>query len=81
MAGRVSLKSGKTLRPKGVQPVPADDRLVFEMPGGGGLGDPAGRDPGKLAADRRAGFVTDTAAARDYGLALESGDDLSEHRN
>ncbi len=80
VAGRVALKSGAMLRPKGVQRVPAGDRLVFELPGGGGLGDPAGREPGRLAADRRAGFVSEEAAARDYGIALESDNILSEHR-
>ena len=36
--GRVSLASGRTLRGKGKQIVPAGDRLLLELPGGGGLG-------------------------------------------
>ena len=39
-AGRVSLASGKKLRGKGKQIVPAGDRLIMELPGGGGLGKP-----------------------------------------
>ena len=38
--GRVMLKSGATLRPKGFQIIPDGDRLVLELPGGGGMGDP-----------------------------------------
>jgi N-methylhydantoinase B/oxoprolinase/acetone carboxylase alpha subunit len=36
--GRVSLASGTALRGMGKQVVPAGDRLVLELPGGGGLG-------------------------------------------
>ena len=36
--GRVTLASGKKLRGKGKQVVPAGDRLLMELPGGGGLG-------------------------------------------
>jgi 5-oxoprolinase (ATP-hydrolysing) len=38
MAGRVKLASGRKLRGKGKQVVPAGDRLLLELPGGGGLG-------------------------------------------
>jgi N-methylhydantoinase B len=38
--GRVSLASGATLKGKGKQIVPAGDRLILELPGGGGLGKP-----------------------------------------
>ena len=51
-AGRLYLRSGATLRGKGRQTVPAGDRLVMEMPGGGGMGDPAARDSEALARDR-----------------------------
>jgi len=37
-AGRIALASGKVLKGKGKQIVPAGDRLVLELPGGGGLG-------------------------------------------
>ncbi len=52
--GVVMLKSGAMLRPKGYQVIPAGDRLVLMLPGGGGMGDPAGRDP--AAAARDSGF-------------------------
>lgn len=37
---------------------------------GGGYGDPARRDPARLAADLRDGFVTADQARRDYGVEL-----------
>ncbi len=38
--GAIRLASGKTLKGKGKQIVPAGDRLILELPGGGGLGSP-----------------------------------------
>jgi N-methylhydantoinase B len=43
--GTVRLASGAALRGKGLQIVPAGDRLVLEVPGGGGWGDPRDRAP------------------------------------
>jgi N-methylhydantoinase B len=70
MRGAVRLASGTALRAKGRQPVPAGDRLVLEMPGGGGLGDPRARDPDAVAADVRNGLVSDTAARTIYGVDI-----------
>jgi len=41
-------------------------KVRLETPGGGGFGDPAERDPAKIARDVRLGYVTVEAAARDY---------------
>jgi N-methylhydantoinase B len=41
--GTVRLASGMALQGKGLQIVPAGDRLVLEVPGGGGWGDPRDR--------------------------------------
>jgi len=67
--GLVRLASGRKLRNKGFQVIPEGERLVIEMPGGGGLGDPAKRDPGAVARDVRRGLVSPHAARRDYGFA------------
>ena len=56
--GRLRLGSGTELLPKGRQIIPAGDRLVVETPGGGGLGNPAGRDPALRQQDRLLGLVT-----------------------
>jgi N-methylhydantoinase B len=38
--------------------LPADTVVTLEMPGGGGYGDPARRDPAAGEADRADGYVT-----------------------
>ena len=57
--GVVAFKSGKTLPGKGFLMVPPEERLVIKTPGGAGIGDPAERDPARLAAERKAGLVTE----------------------
>jgi len=57
--GVVRLKSGALLRTKGYQVIPAGDRLILELPGGGGMGPPGQRDPGRHAEDIRDGLVTE----------------------
>jgi N-methylhydantoinase B len=66
-AGIVRLASGGLLRAKGLQRIPAGDRLVLELPGGGGLGDPATRPRDQIAADVADGLVSAEAAAGVYG--------------
>lgn len=61
-AGRVALDDGTRLKPKGWQHVPAGRRLVLHLPGGGGYGDPAKRDPQARADDRAKGYVGDDPA-------------------
>lgn len=69
-AGKVSLKSGSLLRSKGMQTIPAGDRLILELPGGGGMGDPLLRAPGQVAADVRAGLISSEVARSTYGVVL-----------
>jgi N-methylhydantoinase B len=52
----VRIKRGQTVR--------------LETPGGGGFGDPAARDPDKVARDVRFGYVSRDAARRDYKVVL-----------
>jgi N-methylhydantoinase B len=68
--GRLSLGSGTELKTKGLQVIPAGDRLVVEMPGGGGYGDPFTRDPVLVARDVRYGFIDLHQAEADYGVIL-----------
>jgi N-methylhydantoinase B len=65
--GRVRLASGEELRAKGRQTVPAGDRLILEMPGGGGYGAPHDRDPALVARDLRDQLISPEAARRVYG--------------
>lgn len=57
-AGSASLDDGTVLKPKGWQHVPAGRRLVLELPGGGGYGDPARRPDAARANDLSKGYVT-----------------------
>ena len=50
--GVVRLASGKVLKTKGKQIIPAGERLLMLLPGGGGYGDPAERDPALSAQDK-----------------------------
>jgi N-methylhydantoinase B len=68
--GVVALKSGARLRTKGFQVIPEGDRLVLELPGGGGLGDAATRDPALVARDVRDGLVSADAARALYRVVL-----------
>jgi N-methylhydantoinase B len=47
--------------------VPAGDRLVVELPGGGGLGEAIKRARERIEADIAAGLVTHEAARTVYG--------------
>ena len=68
--GRLSLGSGVALAIKGLQIIPAGDRLVVEMPGGGGYGDPFARDPALVARDVRYGLIDVHQAEAEYGVIL-----------
>lgn len=41
------------------------------MPGGGGYGDPAEREPERVLEDVEMGYFTQEAARRDYRVAIE----------
>jgi N-methylhydantoinase B len=77
-AGVVRLKSGRTLRTKGFQIIPDGERLVLELPGGAGMGDPAARDPALVARDVRDGLVSAENARVLYKVAV-LGDGVVDH--
>lgn len=56
-AGIVRLDDGTPMKAKGRQKVPVGRRLVLELPGGGGFGDPAERSPEDNARDVRLGYL------------------------
>jgi N-methylhydantoinase B/oxoprolinase/acetone carboxylase alpha subunit len=66
--GAAQLASGRPLETKSVHVVPPGDRLVLDLPGGGGMGDPAKRPLQRIEADVAAGLVSAERAARDYAL-------------
>lgn len=56
--GSACLDDGTVLKPKGWQSVPSGRKLILHLPGGGGYGDPAQRDPEAHANDISKGYVT-----------------------
>jgi len=66
--GYLGLSSGRRLKGKGFQEVPAGERLVVRTPGGGGLGRPAEREREAVRRDVRDGLVSTQAARRIYRL-------------
>ena len=64
--GTVSLASGSTLRAKGLQRIPTDDRLVLELPGGAGLGNPSERPAAQIASDVAHGRLSQAFAHTFY---------------
>ena len=60
VAGAVRLDDGTIMRPKGWQHVPAGRRLILELPGGGGYGDPANRSAEARAEDKVKGYISES---------------------
>ncbi|HQY30552.1 MAG TPA: hypothetical protein PK691_04670, partial [Thermomicrobiales bacterium] len=52
----------------------AETEIMLDLPGGGGMGDPANRDPQLIERDLLNGYVTTERAAQDYPSAF-----LHEH--
>jgi N-methylhydantoinase B len=73
--GMVRTRNGKVLRAKGKQIVDGDDRLIIDLPGGGGYGAPSERDAARIEADLRAGLISPQTAKKHYGHAVAKDDD------
>jgi N-methylhydantoinase B len=67
---RTALDSGETLDFKRTQPVPAGRRVILDLAGGAGFGDPFARDPQAVLRDVLNGFVNIDAARGDYGVVI-----------
>jgi N-methylhydantoinase B len=78
-------KAGRTgaivINPEGASPVRLPTRYAdyplkdgdivrLDTPGGGGFGDPLTREPERVLADRREGYISVAATERDYGVVL-----------
>jgi N-methylhydantoinase B len=64
------LVSGKPIGPKGRRSVPGGDFIRLELPGGGGFGNSAERDPEQVALDVADGLISREAAECDYRVAI-----------
>ncbi|MAD99205.1 MAG: hydantoinase B/oxoprolinase family protein [SAR324 cluster bacterium] len=65
--GKAGLENGLCFKDKAVYRVPPEERLILELPGGGGLGDPKMREAEKIQEDLEAGYVTHEGVLKDYG--------------
>lgn len=76
-AGRVDVidaQAGVTpFAGKGTIHVPAGGRLLVEIPGGGGFGEPSRRDPRQVAVDVAHELISPAAARTVYGVGAEAG--------
>jgi N-methylhydantoinase B len=70
LPGVVRTERGVKMRGKGHQTIARGDRLIIEMPGGGGLGDPRKRPLDLVLRDVQAGLVSKEVARRDYGVVF-----------
>ena len=75
-AGSLSLTSGKTLKSKGEQIIPAGEKLIVLTPGGGGYGNPLERKPSAVLNDVRSGLVDFENAEKQYGIIFDSNGDF-----
>ena len=66
----VVFSTGEIITRKGTRDMAADTEIVLNLPGGGGLGDPADRDPALIERDIRYQLVSPDAAERDYAVAV-----------
>ena len=74
--GVVRLESGQHLNAKGRQVIPAKDKVVLEMPGGGGYGDPAERSLKAIEDDLNKDLISWQAAQQDYGVTRDDDGNL-----
>jgi N-methylhydantoinase B/oxoprolinase/acetone carboxylase alpha subunit len=70
--GVLRLESGSLLKPKGRQVIPAGDRVVLDMPGGGGYGKPEDRSLAQIEADLARSLISWEAAVAAYRVARDS---------
>ncbi|HRA48641.1 MAG TPA: hydantoinase B/oxoprolinase family protein, partial [Thermomicrobiales bacterium] len=70
----IRLSTGEQITQKGTLDLHAETEIMLDLPGGGGMGDPANRDPQLIERDLLNGYVTTERAAQDYPSAF-----LHEH--
>lgn len=79
-AGALSLASGASILQHGTQVIAPGERLVVEMPGGGGLGYPSKRDQRAVEMDVANGYVSAQAAHDLYKVTLGPDGRIDEER-
>ena len=69
--GSIATSNAVPLPPKISTLVPADTVVTVELPGGGGYGPPAARDPARVLEDVREGYVSLGQARELYGVTID----------
>ena len=67
MKGNAGLSDGTSFNDKAVYRVSPGERILLELPGGGGLGNPQNREIQKIEEDLEAGYISRKGAKKDYG--------------
>ena len=68
----VLFSTGEIVTQKGTRDLAPGTEILLNLPGGGGLGDPALRDPELIERDIRHQIVSVAAAEADYGVSVAS---------
>ena len=68
--GELLINGQEKARPKTLLTLQPHQRVQLNLPGGGGFGDPLGREPEKVLADVVEGYVSLEGAERDYGVVI-----------
>jgi N-methylhydantoinase B len=68
--GEVILSDGSRPHPKSHYTLQPGQHVVLRLPGGGGFNAPTLRDPQRVLADVRQGYVSLERAATDYGVII-----------
>ena len=76
--GTVRASGARDLHPKRQQRIAAEERVILSLPGGGGFGAPAERDPTQVARDVADGLVSVERAREVYGVVLREPDRHAE---
>lgn len=71
MLGAIRKPGGEPFEGKGMREFGPDERVILELPGGGGYGDPLDRDPEAVRTDVLDGLVSREVAERDYGVVID----------
>ncbi|MGR3742583.1 MAG: hydantoinase B/oxoprolinase family protein [Pseudooceanicola nanhaiensis] len=65
-SGGIDLVNGERIAAKSQTRLGQGDRVTFQTPGGGGMGQPSDRDPDAIRRDIESGLVTEDRAKKDY---------------
>ena len=71
-AGALRLADGGAPHPKSHYVLQPGQRVILELPGGGGYGSPLEREAERVLADVAQGYISSESAAADYGVIIDA---------